>query len=633
MSDPSLFDSQLARQAARNLYQLELISRTPVWTDWRRRQEFWHVQRMMARTPDETAAWLPALAFAVSCEKDADILAQFARWPLPEPLPPEARPWRDRLIQVWAQYPADTPWEKTIRLAALVRLDRRVERLPEWLREARRALDFLGDDRHLRLAALAGWRPRPGDAPPHGGKRGAAQAWGRFWEERYRTHGSEPDGLIAAAALLHLAEAGWLSSGPSPERLREEVRQQVQQWKTACHDRSLLPMVLGSVPAGSTIPEQQRQEIGAWLELTRKNVGWKKREAVWEMLAAWQREGLLERSGMGRLPAGRGRLPEPPLLLPALARALEWDDDVDVLLAMMRYVPEAAEVNAHPEAARAVVARWEALSRNGFWTIRKTAWVARWNLRRGGALTAEEQARLDADYMNAIRSEKERAVLLALVQIQPPGTFPLATWAGRLSDKGDGSRLAARLAIHGWLVEVMEGASGEWEGRPAGRPYEWRVASGRGDRPVARTSGEWRMVQNPLFAIPYSLFPTRQYGQFPELPLRLAITRRQVRQVLRRAGQEGAGNRPVAPFVNLPPEVLPDFRRLHEIETALAAGHLPPSPDAGMESQPAPHAVPARLPEFHPLTGPPGITGPTTGRTAGSESTTRHPSPETVRHE
>jgi hypothetical protein len=40
-------------------------------------------------------------------------------------------------------------------------------------------------------------------------------------------------------------------------------------------------------------------------------------------------------------------------------------------------------------------------------------------------------------------------------------------------------------------------------------PFRGRVASGRGDRPVARTNGEWRMVQNPLFAIPYSLFPIR----------------------------------------------------------------------------------------------------------------------------
>jgi hypothetical protein len=146
-------------------------------------------------------------------------------------------------------------------------------------------------------------------------------------------------------------------------------------------------------------------------------------------------------------------------------------------------------------------------------------------------------------------------------------------------------------------------------------------------------NGEWRMVQNPLFAIPYSLFPIRQYGQFPELPLRLAITRRQMRQVLRRAGQEDTNAGTVVPFVNLPPEALPDFRRLHEIETALAAGHLPPSPDAAAENRSAPRAVAARLPEAHPRTGPPGITGQTTGRTASSESTTRHPFPEPVRHE
>jgi hypothetical protein len=150
-------------------------------------------------------------------------------------------------------------------------------------------------------------------------------------------------------------------------------------------------------------------------------------------------------------------------------------------------------------------------------------------------------------------------------------------------------------------------ASGEWF------RSEWRVASGK------EANGEWRMVQNPLFAIPYSLFPIR-YSL-------LAITRRQMRQALRRAGQEGAGNRPVAPFINLPPEVLPDFRRLREIETALAAGQLPPSPDAGMENRPAPRTVPARLPEAQPRTGPTGITDRTTGRTAGSEPPARPPLP------
>ena len=81
-----------------------------------------------------------------------------------------------------------------------------------------------------------------------------------------------------------------------------------------------------------------------------------------------------------------------------------------------------------------------------------------------------------------------------------------------------------------------------------------------------------------------------------------------MRQALRRAGQEGAGNRPVAPFVNLPPEVLPDFRRLREIESALAAGQMPPRPDAAAENRATPRAVPARLPEAHPrteLTAPP----------------------------
>ena len=102
---------------------------------------------------------------------------------------------------------------------------------------------------------------------------------------------------------------------------------------------------------------------------------------------------------------------------------------------------------------------------------------------------------------------------------------------------------------------------------------------------------------------------------------------------MRRAGQEGTDAGTVAPFVNLPPKVLPDFRRLHKIETALAAGHLPPSPDAAAENRATPRAVPARLPEAHPRTDPPGITDRTTGGTAGSEPPTRHPFPEAVRYE
>jgi len=579
MSDPSL--SPLVRQAARNLHTVEWLSGNDTWRSaWFCRQYFWSTRRMMAMTPDEAAAWLPALAFAVSCEKDADILAELARQPLPEPLPPEARPWRDRLIQVWEQYPADTNWEKTIRLAALVRLDRRVERLPEWLREARRALDLGLYDRRLRLAALAGWRPRPDDAPPHGGKAEAAQAWVRFWKERYRTSHWGPNGLLAATALLHLAEAGWLPSGPSPERLREELRQRVRKQSIrTCQEGEILRILLSSVPADASAPEQQQQDIMAWLELTHENVQWEKREVVWDMLAAWQREGILERCGIDR-----EQLQELSLL-PDLARTLECEWHSGTLLAMAGYIPGAVEVSAHPKELRAIVARWEALSRNDDWEIRQAAWVVRWNLLRAGAMTAEEQTRFGADYVDAIRSENYWNVLLTLVQIQPPGTFPLATWAGRLSDQDDRCRLAVQLAIHGWLVQVMEGASGEG-----------RVANGS-SRPATR----------------YSLLATR---------------RRQVRQALRRAGQEGAGNRPVAPFVNLPPEMLPNFRRLREIETALATGQMPP-PDAGADNRPIPRAVPARLPETHPRTGPPGITD----RTAGSEPPTRHLFPEVIRHE
>jgi len=559
MSDPSLFVSPLVRQAARNLLALEWLSENDTWrSDWLCRWYFWRTRRMMARTPDEATAWLPALAFAVSCEKDPDVLPEFARWPLPEPLPPKAIPWRDRLIQVWEQYPVATTWEKTIRLTALVRLDRRVERLPEWLREARRALDLGWYDRPSRLAALAGWRPRPGDAPPHGDKAEATQAWVRFWEKRYRTSRSEPDGLLAATALLHLTEAGWLPSGPSPERLREEFRQRVQQWPTRTwEDAKILRMLLASVPADASAPERLRQDIKAWLELTNENVRWEKREAVWEMLAAWQRESVLERCGIDR-----EQLQELSLL-PDLARTLECEWHSGTLLAMAGYIPGAVEVSAHPEAARAVVDRWEALSRNGYWEFRRAAWVARWNLRRAGVLTAEEQERFGADYVEAIRSEDNRE-LLALAKITPPGTFPLAIWTRRLSDQNDRRRLAAHLAIHGWLVDIAGG------------------------------------------------------GQ-----------RRQVRQVLRRAGQEGTDAGTVAPSVNLPPEVWPDFRRLHEIETALAAGQMPPRPDAAAENRVTPRAVPARLPEPHPRTGPPGITG----RTAGSDPQARHPFPEVIRHE
>jgi hypothetical protein len=457
MSDPSLFVSPLVRQAARNLHRLEVLMANPGWTDLPGRDDFWRAWRMMALTPDEATAWLPALAFAVSCERNASVLLELARYPIPDPIPPEARPWRDRLIQVWEQYRPGTARGKTIRLAALVRLDRRVERLPEWLREARRALDLGRYDRHLRLAALAGWRPRPGDGPPHGGKAEAARAWVRFWEKLYQHPGSQPDGLIAATALLHKAEAGWLPSGPSPERLREECRQRVQQWSmSTCQDAEILQILMSSVPADASAPEQQQQDIKAWLEPTQGNVQWekrKKREVVWDMLAAWQREGILERCGIS--------------LVPDLAQELEREAYGGPLLAMAGYVPRLAEVSTRPEAARAVVARWETRGRDGYWDSCLAAWVARWNLLRIGALTAEEQARFGADYVEAIGAGESRDVLLrdvllALARITPPGTFPLAIWTRRLSDQNDRRRLAARMAIHDWLVEVMEGASGEW---------------------------------------------------------------------------------------------------------------------------------------------------------------------------
>ena len=530
----SLLVCQAARNLYRNLHRLEFLTANFPWTDPSWRAHFWRTRRMMVQTPDEAAAWLPALAVTVQQEPHTCILEELTHWPLPEPLPPEALPWRTALIRSWKRQCTPTPWGRTVLLAALVRLDRQGERLPEWLKEARRALDLGLYDRRFRLAALASWRPRPGNGPPHGGpwrgKRRAARAWVRFWEAAYKS--PDLDGLIATVALLHLAEGGWLPSGSSAERLREEFRRHVQQvrlwprWRTEDYSDGLfLSTLLAWVS-----PERRQQDIKAWLELTRESVDWKKRKAVWGMLAAWQREGVVERGGIGR-----GQL-QGLSLLPDLARALEWERHRGILGAMAEYVPVLAEAKAHPEAARAVVARWEALSRHDCWDTRQNAWVARWNLLQAGVLTAEEQERFGSDYVEAIRSENDREVLLALAQITPPETFPLAIWTRRLSDQDDRCRLAARLAIHGWLVEMAGG------------------------------------------------------GQH-----------RQVRQVLRRAGQEVTGT--VAPFVNLPHNVLPDFRRLHEIETALAAGCLPPSPDADIENQPMSRAGLARLPESHPRGG------------------------------
>jgi len=318
-------------------------------------------------------------------------------------------------------------------------------------------------------------------------------------------------------------------------------------------------MLLSSIPADVSTPERWRRDVTEWLILNR---------------------GQLQKLSP----------------LPVLARVLKRERNDDVLLAMAGYVPEAAEVSAHRKAARAVIAHWEALSREAFFGgVRQAAWVARWNFLRAGVLTAEEQGRFGADYVKAIGAENDRNVLLALAQTRPPGSFPLDEWKRRLSDRNNECRLAAGLAIHGWLVDMASS--------------EQRVAS----RELPLATRHSPLASEPL---------TTRYSL-------LAITRRQMRQVLRRAGQEGTDAGTVAPFVNLPPDVLPDFRRLREIETALAAGQMPPPPDAGAGNRPIPRTVPARLPEAHPRTDPPGITD----RTAGSESTTRHPFPEPVRHE
>ena len=172
------------------------------------------------------------------------------------------------------------------------------------------------------------------------------------------------------------------------------------------------------------------------------------RQIAWTILTSWGREGLLARSGID--------------LGPELARALEREAYGGALLAMAGYVPRLAEVNTRPEAARAVVAHWEAHSRDGDWDFCLAAWVGRWNLMRAGVLTAEEQGRFGSDYVDAVKFElevfePEVTALLTLAQITPPGTFPLATWAGRLSDQDDRCRLAAQLAIHGWLVDMAGG--------------------------------------------------------------------------------------------------------------------------------------------------------------------------------
>jgi hypothetical protein len=181
-------------------------------------------------------------------------------------------------------------------------------------------------------------------------------------------------------------------------------------------------------------------------------------------------------------------------------------------------------------------------------------------------LTAEEQARFAADDVDAVRSEQHLHVLLVLTRMSSRGPFPLREWSCRLAGRNARHRLAAGLAIHRWLVGEIEDSREKTENK------------NRGIKNREQENGN---------AVSYSL---------SSISCSLSSIRRQVRQVLRRAGQEVTGT--VAPFVNLPHEVLPDFRRLHEIETALAAGQMPPlPPDAGMEPQSASRAVPSRLPE------------------------------------
>jgi hypothetical protein len=604
--------SPLCQQAAGNMYVMEwMVGQAGWWTE--RRIAFWLTYRMLAATADEQAAWLPTIAMAIRAEKNYQILSLLADWELPEPVPPEAKPW-EHWLSGWKPEPAImADWGKTVALRLRVRLDRQAEHLPEWLREARRAVadscpEFTGKQdprRHFRLAALAGWRPQPG-ATLSGS---TLRRWVHFWEGQRQASEVSARRLIATQALLNLTESGFRLSETVVNGLLRDLsalRSERYFFQTRCFWNIWNPTRMTVIPL-----ERLRRMAEEWQEMTHPKFLWTEQYVAWNILLTWQRAGVLERCGMD--------------LAPLMKTALETETDDDVIRIMSWWVPSPTEVAAHPQTMTSIADWWRDITRDEPASERRQAgWVARWNLMRagvgsGGAASSAALAEtVRADYLAAVASESDPDVLLTLAMLSPPGPFPLKTWLDRLMDWNSLCRLAARLAVQRYILKVMEGARGEGRG-----------ASGRGDRPVARTNGEWRMVQNPLFAIPYSLFPTRQYGQFPELPLRLAITRRQMRQALRRAGQEGAGNRPIAPFVNLPPEVLPDFRRLHEIETALAAGHLPPSPDAAAENRAAPRVVPARLPETQPQMNPPGITD----RAAGAGPTVRHPFQETIRHE
>ena len=591
-----LTSASLLHQAARNLYLLEWMHGKDVWRslvsneDWY--LSFWQVQRMLALTPVEQLAWLPALAVAVQQEKDPHILNELVRWPAPDNVPLEAKPWCHHLAMAWE---ACRIIPKNICLAPRIHLDRRISRLPEWLAEARQlcvngfAVPYYAI--HW-LAVLAQWRPLPNECTQADGCA-HLQDWFHFWNGVYRQSDDSSFSArpIAAQALLNLAGGSQPPHDICPEQLLESIARQVGKW----HDFVLLaPPVqdlLLSPPIPAVSPEKLRLVVAQWLKLTMPENAKGKRQLAWAVLAAWQRKGTLEHGEAdSEQLRNRGQLQELSLLTD-LARTLEWEEDDGVLWAMAGYIPGAVEVSAHPEAARAVVARWEALSREAFfWGVRQAAWVARWNLLRAGVLTAGEQARFAADYVDAVRSEKRGEVLLALAQMSSPGPFPLAGWLQRLKDWDAWRRLAAGLATQRYLLDMMD-----------------------------EVSNEQRVVSSEL--------PLATRHSPP------ATLRRQVRQALRRLGQEGTDAGTVIPFVNLPPEVLPDFRRLREIETALAAGCLPPPPDAAAENRATPRTVPARLPEAHPRTDPPGITDRTTGRTAGSDPQARHPFPEVIRHE
>jgi len=98
-----------------------------------------------------------------------------------------------------------------------------------------------------------------------------------------------------------------------------------------------------------------------------------------------------------------------------------------------------------------------------------------------------------------------RLEVLTANPLTPPGTFPLATWAGRLSDRNDRHRLAAHLAIHDWLVDMAGGGQriASSEQRVAGSELPlatrhslgkvfWNVRVGGGSRSRPYCFRTWR---------------------------------------------------------------------------------------------------------------------------------------------